>query len=257
MTRWVGVLGLALVGCGVNQTEHERVVVERDMLHAKVGDLEDRVSALDEQKRELEARVEQLTSSQAREATQRGKIKDARRALGIEDGGRLVATLKTSLGDIECDLWTNVAPLTVRNFVELAEGTKSWTDPRTGASTQKPLYDEPIFHRVIPDFMIQGGDPLGTGTGGPGYRFEDEVDSSVRFEQPGLLAMANSGPGTNGSQFFITDSTPTHLNMKHTIFGRCADMEVVRSIMAVDLTGPQGSTPEEDVVLRTVSIGRK
>jgi peptidyl-prolyl cis-trans isomerase A (cyclophilin A) len=111
------------------------------------------------------------------------------------------------------------APKTVENFVALAEGTKKWTDPRTGMPSTTPLYDGTIFHRVIPDFMIQGGDPRGDGTGGPGYKFEDEIGPDNKFDRPGLLAMANAGPNTNGSQFFITEVPTPHLNRGHTIFG--------------------------------------
>jgi peptidyl-prolyl cis-trans isomerase A (cyclophilin A) len=107
----------------------------------------------------------------------------------------------------------------VKNFVGLASGTKEWTDPVTREKVKKPLYDGTLFHRVIPQFMIQGGDPLGTGTGGPGYRFEDEIGPANRFDRPGLLAMANAGPNTNGSQFFITEVPTPHLNRGHTIFG--------------------------------------
>jgi peptidyl-prolyl cis-trans isomerase A (cyclophilin A) len=148
----------------------------------------------------------------------------------------------------------------VTNFVQLAEGTREWTHPGTGTVSQDPLYDGTKFHRVIPDFMIQGGDPLGSGRGGPGYRFEDEVRPDVMFDKGGLLAMANSGPGTNGSQFFITDHgkrrPPSHLNMRHTIFGEC-ETGVVRKMMEVELGGPQRSTPAEDIVLNTVEIRRE
>ena len=129
------------------------------------------------------------------------------------------ATFKTSLGDIVVKLLPEKAPKTVENFVSLAEGTKEWKDPRSGQMVKKPLYDGTVFHRVIPRFMIQGGDPLGNGTGGPGYRFADEIGPDNTFDRPGLLAMANSGPNTNGSQFFITEVPTPWLNGKHTIFG--------------------------------------
>ncbi len=132
---------------------------------------------------------------------------------------QLYATFKTSLGEIVVKLLAEKAPKTVANFVELAEGTREWTDPRTRQKVKTPLYDGTVFHRVIPDFMIQGGDPLGTGTGGPGYRFEDEIGPDNRFNRPGLLAMANAGPNTNGSQFFITEVPTPHLDRGHTIFG--------------------------------------
>jgi peptidyl-prolyl cis-trans isomerase A (cyclophilin A) len=131
----------------------------------------------------------------------------------------LYATFQTSAGDIVVKLLPEKAPNTVENFVGLAEGTKRWTDPRTGMPSDKPLYDGTMFHRVIPEFMIQGGDPRGDGTGGPGYKFADEIGPDNKFDRPGLLAMANAGPGTNGSQFFITEVPTPHLNRGHTIFG--------------------------------------
>jgi peptidyl-prolyl cis-trans isomerase A (cyclophilin A) len=141
------------------------------------------------------------------------------------------ATLETTKGAIRVRLFPDTAPKTVENFVGLATGSRSWQDPKTGAEQQRPLYDGTIFHRVIPDFMIQGGDPLGTGTGGPGYSFEDEVSGPRRFDRPGYLAMANAGPNTNGSQFFITQVPTPWLDGKHTIFGEVVDgMEVVDAI---------------------------
>ena len=135
----------------------------------------------------------------------------------------LYATLKTNHGDIVVQLFPNHAPKTVSNFIELAEGAKEWTDPETGEKTTAQLYDGTVFHRVIGGFMIQGGDPLGTGTGGPGYQFGDEFHPELQFDRPYLLAMANAGPGTNGSQFFITVGPTPHLNRQHTIFGEVAD----------------------------------
>ena len=131
----------------------------------------------------------------------------------------IYATFKTSMGDIVVKLLPEKAPKTVENFLGLAEGTREWTDPRSGQKQKKPLYDGTMFHRVIPDFMIQGGDPLGTGTGGPGYKFADEIGPDNKFSKPGLLAMANAGPNTNGSQFFITEVPTPWLDKGHTIFG--------------------------------------
>ena len=131
----------------------------------------------------------------------------------------LYATFTTSAGEIVVKLLPEKAPKTVENFVALAEGTKEWTDPTTRQQVKRPLYDGTIFHRVIPDFMIQGGDPLGTGYGGPGFKFADEIGPENKFDRPGLLAMANAGPNTNGSQFFITEVPTPHLNRGHTIFG--------------------------------------
>ena len=169
----------------------------------------------------------------------------------------LFATLKTNSGPIEVKLFPNHAPKTVANFTELAEGKREWVDPRTGEKTSAPLYDGTTFHRVISGFMIQGGDPLGTGTGGPGYRFADEFHPELVFDRPYLLAMANAGPGTNGSQFFITVGPTPHLNRKHTIFGEVADAasrEVVDKIASVR-TG-RGDRPVEPVVLQSVTIER-
>ncbi|MGK4582130.1 peptidylprolyl isomerase [Kitasatospora sp. HPMI-4] len=170
----------------------------------------------------------------------------------------LFATLKTNRGDIVIRLFPNHTPKTVANFVELAEGTREWTHPRTGVSSAGPLYDGTVFHRVISDFMIQGGDPLGTGTGGPGYRFADEFHPDLAFDRPFLLAMANAGPGTNGSQFFITVAATPWLNRKHTIFGEVAD-EAGRKVVADISAAPTGrmDRPVEDVVIESVEITRR
>jgi peptidyl-prolyl cis-trans isomerase A (cyclophilin A) len=174
----------------------------------------------------------------------------------------LYATLKTSKGDIVVQLFPDHAPKTVRNFVGLAEGTQEWRDPRTGASSKQPLYDGTTFHRVIAGFMIQGGDPLGTGTGGPGYTFDDEIHPDLRFDRPYLLAMANAGSrggkGTNGSQFFITVTEPTWLQGKHTIFGEVADDSSRRVVdeIATTRTGAQ-DRPVEPVVIESVVIERR
>jgi peptidyl-prolyl cis-trans isomerase A (cyclophilin A) len=143
------------------------------------------------------------------------------------------ATFKTSMGDIVVKLLPEKAPKTVENFLGLAEGTKEWKDPKSGQTVKRPLYDGTVFHRVIPQFMIQGGDPLGTGTGGPGYRFEDEIGPGNSFSKPGLLAMANAGPNTNGSQFFITEVPTPWLDRGHTIFGEVVKgFELVPKICA-------------------------
>ena len=167
----------------------------------------------------------------------------------------LTATLHTNQGPLVIRLFPDHAPKTVRNFVELAEGGKQWTDPNTGQATTGKLYDGTIFHRVIPDFMIQGGDPLGSGRGGPGYKFADEIHPDLRFDRPYLLAMANAGPGTNGSQFFITVSATPWLNGKHTIFGEVIDgVDVIKAITQVP-TAP-GDRPVTPVVLQSVTITR-
>ena len=167
----------------------------------------------------------------------------------------LTATLTTTQGTVVVRLFPDHAPKTVRNFVELAEGGREWTDPRTGAVTKEKLYDGTIFHRVISGFMIQGGDPLGTGTGGPGYQFGDEIHPDLRFDKPYLLAMANAGPGTNGSQFFITVGPTPWLNGKHTIFGEViGGADVVDEISRVRTA--RGDRPVTDVVLQSVTIER-
>ncbi|CAL9514014.1 Peptidyl-prolyl cis-trans isomerase B [Streptomyces sp. enrichment culture] len=169
---------------------------------------------------------------------------------------QLYATLKTNHGDIAVRLFPNQAPITVKNFVELAKGEREWTHPETGKKSTDKLYDGTVFHRVISGFMIQGGDPLGNGTGGPGYQFEDEFHPDLRFDKPYLLAMANAGPGTNGSQFFITVAPTAWLNRKHTIFGEVADaasQKVVDTIASTQ-TNPRTDRPLNDVVIESVEI---
>ncbi|PWK65072.1 peptidyl-prolyl cis-trans isomerase A (cyclophilin A) [Streptomyces sp. CG 926] len=168
----------------------------------------------------------------------------------------LSATLRTTLGDIVVRLFPEAAPKTVANFVGLAEGTREWTHPETGRKSTDPLYDGTVFHRVIDGFMIQGGDPLGTGTGGPGYRFEDEFAPGFAFDRKYLLAMANAGPGTNGSQFFITVAPTPHLNQRHTIFGEVTEgQETVDKIAKTD-TGPR-DVPLNDITIKTITITRQ
>ena len=177
----------------------------------------------------------------------------------------MIATLHTSAGDIRIELFPNHAPKTVRNFVGLATGSQEWTDPSTGERKTTPLYDGTFFHRVIAGFMIQGGDPLGTGTGGPGYTFDDEIHPELTFSEPYLLAMANAGKrrdpvtgqvgGTNGSQFFISVAPTTWLNGKHTIFGKVADDESKRVVDAIASTPVDRSDrPKDDAVINSISV---
>jgi peptidyl-prolyl cis-trans isomerase A (cyclophilin A) len=170
---------------------------------------------------------------------------------------QLFATLNTNRGAIRLELYPNHAPKTVANFVELAEGTREWKHPGTGETSANKLYDGTTFHRVIPGFMIQGGDPLGTGTGGPGYRFADEFHPELTFNQPYLLAMANAGPGTNGSQFFITVANTDWLNFKHTIFGVVADADS-RAVVDAIASTPTGAQdrPVDPVVIESVVVER-
>jgi len=167
------------------------------------------------------------------------------------------ATLHTNHGDIVLNLFDTQAPTTVANFVGLASGTKEYRDPTTGATTTGAFYDGLTFHRVIDGFMIQGGCPLGTGTGGPGYKFGDELHPDLTFSRPYLLAMANAGPATNGSQFFITVAPTPHLNYRHTIFGEVADQasrDVVDAIAGVR-TG-RGDRPVNPVVIDSVEVAQ-
>ena len=165
------------------------------------------------------------------------------------------ATLHTSQGDIVIELFPNHAPKTVANFVELATGKREWIDPRTGEKTNAHLYDGTVFHRVIAGFMIQGGDPLGTGTGGPGYRFEDEFHPELSFDRPYLLAMANAGPGTNGSQFFITVKDTAWLNRKHTIFGEVKDAASQKVVDAIATTKTGNmDRPVQAITINSVTV---
>jgi peptidyl-prolyl cis-trans isomerase A (cyclophilin A) len=235
---------LFLVACGSPEMEAENAALKKEISKLKAA-AKSSEQAAEKQATKLSALRKELSALQSAETF---------KLLGVEPGDKLGARFHTSLGTIDCSLLPDVAPKTVLNFVQLAEGGREWTDPKTGEMSSAPLYSGTIFHRVIPKFMIQGGDPQGTGRGGPGYRFEDEAQPSVTFDAPGLLAMANAGPNTNGSQFFITDrSTPAHLNGKHTIFGRCENLDVVERIATVE---SQRTKPVLDVVLQRVEITR-
>jgi len=172
-----------------------------------------------------------------------------------EKKGPLYATIKTSMGDIVVHLFDDKAPKTVANFVDLATGKKEWTDPKTGQKVKRPFYNGIIFHRVIPGFMIQGGDPLGTGFGGPGYDFEDEFNPDLRHSKAGILSMANKGPNTNGSQFFITVRAVPQLDNKHAVFGEVVKgQEVVSAI--VNTPRDANDKPLKDVVIKEIVVSR-
>jgi peptidyl-prolyl cis-trans isomerase A (cyclophilin A) len=165
-----------------------------------------------------------------------------------------IATIETSDGDITCTLFPDKAPLAVANFIGLATGTKEWKDPKTGKMMKGvPLYSGTVFHRVIPNFMIQGGDPMGNGTGDPGYTFKDEVSPDLTFDVPGRLAMANSGPNTNGSQFFITEVPTPHLNGHYTIFGQCQEIDIVKKIARL-ATDPRNDRPYDPPKIIRIKI---
>jgi len=255
------VLGFACVPDGA-------LTAERDSLQQEVVDLKSRLNRLEMEKIALGSRLEKLQKGRGgadREASmERNKAMAELEALtpsqiyermNWKPGQKLSVTFETTMGNVDCALWPEKAPLTVLNFVELAEGSRSWKDARAGEWTERPLYDGTIFHRVIPEFMIQGGDPQGTGRGGPGYRFKDEKQPGVSFSKPGLMAMANAGPNTNGSQFFITEGAPTHLTGKHTIFG--GDCESMNTVKAIARTkADRSNKPLTDVTIEKVLIRR-
>lgn len=173
--------------------------------------------------------------------------------LNLKPGQKLFATFNTSEGTIKAELFWDKAPNTVWNFAALAMGKKEWNNPKTNAKETTPLYNGTIFHRVIPGFMIQGGDPTGTGMGGPGYRFADEFNAELKHDKPGILSMANAGPNTNGSQFFITEGPTPHLNNRHSVFGVVTEgLDVVKKIANVK-TGPNDK-PKTDVVITDIKI---
>ena len=235
-------LVLSLSGC-----KDQSLIDQNAHLTQRVADLERANKRLESDNEAMTAKVK-AAEREAEKARKAGLFQK----LGLHGEQKLHATFVTSLGTIECTLRHEQTPETVLNFVQLAKGDKEWTDPRTDKASTAPLYDGTRFHRVIPDFMIQGGDPLGKGIGGPGYQFEDEVGDFSLFDHPGILAMANSGPDTNGSQFFITEGTPDYLNGKHTIFGDCENLDVVKKITHTERD--REDKPLSDVVLKTVKI---
>jgi len=240
-------LPTALLACG----EDADLQAENDRLGRKLTELESENARLEREGDRLHAQVRKLGDE-----VRALRVSTALSTIGLAPGDALEAVLETSRGAIHCELYPEKAPVTVQNFVQLAEGTRRWTDPRTKESVRRPLYDDTLIHRVKPRFMIQMGDPLGTGAGGPGYAFADETENGLTFTEPGLLAMANRGPDTNGSQFFITDrGTPNHLDGKHTIFGKCGDADVVQTI-AETPRDEATDRPEVDVRLKRVRIVR-
>jgi peptidyl-prolyl cis-trans isomerase A (cyclophilin A) len=241
------VLGLA-AACHARDLEEKNTRLEGELKTCEAN-----LKATEQAKRNLEKRLAQTPPPAD------VNVEEVAKTLGIKPGDKLFATFETSMGNLVVELFWDKAPNTVTNFVQLAEGTKEWTDPKTGQKVKKPLYDGTKFHRVIPDFMIQGGDPLGNGTGGPGYRFADEFHPSLKHDGPGVLSMANSGPNTNGSQFFITERATPHLDRRHSVFGKVVEnVELVGKIARVekDANDPSGSKPAKDVVLKRVLIGR-
>jgi peptidyl-prolyl cis-trans isomerase A (cyclophilin A) len=190
------------------------------------------------------------------EEHQQGDGKDKEKLMNelqLKEGEKLYAEFDTNMGKIKAELFWDKAPMTVRNFVELAQGKKEWTNPTNGEKTSKPLYEGTTFHRVIKGFMIQGGDPAGNGTGGPGYRFKDEFNAELKHDKKGTLSMANAGPNTNGSQFFITDAPTPHLDNRHSVFGQAdeASLEIISKIAGVATVADKPQTP---IVINKVNI---
>lgn len=169
----------------------------------------------------------------------------------------MFAVMETNMGTIRLKLFHDKVPKTVENFVSLAEGTKEWTDPKTGKKQKAPLYNGTVFHRIIKDFMIQGGDPLGKGTGGPGYKFADEFHPELKHHKPGILSMANAGPNTNGSQFFITVVPTDWLDNKHSVFGEVADEASMKVVKTISEVKTNNSAPEKPVTIKSIKIERK
>lgn len=250
--RWIAPAGLlALSAACISEDDFNRVVAERNAADARAKECLDKLDVVKGQLKEMERKAARATDVPSRPPP--AKINAARTQLKLSGDAILKAAIKTSMGVIDCELYPNIAPESVLNFVGLAEGEKEWTEPKSGQRTVEPLYEGTIFHRVIEGFLIQGGDPLGTGRGGPGYRFGDEIWPDVRFDRPGRLAMANSGPNTNGSQFFITAVPAPQLDGNYTIFGQC-DPERVLEIMKVEVDGER---PKTDVKIEKIEVSRE
>ena len=237
------VIFLVLLSTGCTATLKE----ENNHLHDKGAALETRMARLSEENAGLKLQIKDMDEARLNE----------KMASESNLEGEMWARFDTTLGAIDCRLEPTRAPKTVANFVGLAEGTKEWTDPRDKAKKTTPLYNGTVFHRIIKGFMLQGGDPLGRGTGGPGYKFEDEFHPDLKHK-PGTLSMANSGPNTNGSQFFITEVATPHLDGRHSVFGYCQPMATIDKIANVAKQGnrPNSSVPATPVVLKTVTIHR-
>ncbi len=238
-------LALHVMGCGQEAQQ-------------KLKECEDEVQRLTQENSRLETEVTRLEN---RAATLEREIKESTaRIVGTRMGIRgpdvdLVATLETDKGVIRIRLNWLSTPYNVQNFVELARGTREWIDPATGKRVKRPLYNGTLFHRIVPDFVIQGGDPTGTGKGGPGYTLPDEFDPRLKFDHAGVVAMANTGPNTNGSQFFITLGPQPDLNGKYTIIGEVIEgLDVVKAIGNAEID--EKERPKHPVTLRKVTISQ-
>ena len=234
--------------------------------------LENENVALTEQVKGLQMQVSQLQSERdkniktidenelllkkLKRSAQKRSSSEVRQSLGLKKDQKLYATLKTSLGDMVAELFVDQAPNTVAHFVGFSEGTLAWIDPNTHQEVTRPLYSNLLFHRVMPNFMIQSGDPLGTGLGGPGYTFDDEFAAELHHDQAGIMSMANrSEPNSNGSQFFILDKAMPHLDGRHSIFGKVIrNLKLVKDIATLKTNA--ANRPLEPVFLKEVRIGR-
>jgi len=236
-----------LIGCNAGLKEQNNELLD------SVADLEMQINVQQETIHGLER---ELDTCQL--AVERKAVTELLGAVDIAPAEPVFAVLETTMGEIRIQLHTDQAPRTVANFVGLAEGTRDWTNPSGGEKRAgTPLYDSVLFHRVIGGYIIQTGDPLGNGFGGPGYTFPDEFSDDLTHAHAGVVSMANSGENTNGSQFFITLGAATHLDYKHTIFGQVVDgMDVVEAIGAVPTGSQVKHRPDQDVLLRAVRIIR-
>ncbi len=227
-------------------------------LEQKVKDLEEQKSSIEKELKASEQARKNLQQKLAQAAAApKVNTDEVAKTLGVKPGEKLYATFETTMGNLVAELFWEKAPTTVTNFVQLAEGTKEWTNPKTNKVEKSPLYNGTIFHRVIPDFMIQGGDPLGTGTGDPGFRFADEFNPELRHIGPGVLSMANSGKNTNGSQFFITEKDTPWLDGRHSVFGKVVEgADLIPKITRVEKVAEGNDKPKVDIVLKKVTISR-
>jgi peptidyl-prolyl cis-trans isomerase A (cyclophilin A) len=247
----VAACALAASACNAKELEEKNQKLAADLQTCEAN-----LRSAEQGRKNLERKLSQVSQAPPPPPVDVAAVGEA---LGVKPGEKLYATFQTSMGNLVVELFWEKAPKTVTNFVQLAEGSKEWTDPKTGQKVKRPLYDKTVFHRVIPDFMIQGGDPLGNGTGGPGYKFEDEFHPDLKHTGPGVLSMANSGPNTNGSQFFITEKATPWLDRRHSVFGVVTEgADLIPKITRVekDPADAQRSKPKVDVVLKRVLIGR-
>ncbi len=247
--RWSSILLLSvlLAGCDADLKE------QANEFEAEIATLESQVRVQEAQIHDLERQLDTCEKEVARKA-----VNEILAEAGIAPDSTLHAVLHTDLGDIRIELLPNIAPRTVANFVGLAEGTRDWTDPRIQQEVSGvALYRDTTFHRVIPGYIVQCGDPLGTGFGGPGYAFPDELSDEIFHTEAGMVSMANSGPDTNGSQFFITLEPARHLDTKHTLFGTVVEgLDVAQAISEVPAGSEVKYRPDRNVMLRSVTIQR-